>query len=215
MGYARAGFDVVGVDLRPQPRYPFTFHQGDALTFLERHGANFDVIHASPPCQDHLKRGNMGRASHGTGHLLEMTRDALLQLGKPWIIENVPGAPMRVDYSLCGCMFNLPGLQRERWFETSWHGFDLRAPCHHRGRIITVAGHAGGRHRSDGGTGNGTTAEWRAAMGIDWMTGKEMAQAIPPAYTEYLGRELLAAQAAAPTARPRSVEDVALPGLLL
>lgn len=199
-GYAAAGFDVVGVDIKPQPRYPFTFHQGDALVYLATHGHRYDAIHASPPCQDHSKtRHHSAGRRHGTGHLLDATRDALTQLGRPWIIENVPGAPMRADYRLCGCMFGLPGLRRERWFETSWQGFDLRHPCHHADATVTVAGHPGGSSARDGSAGFGDTATWRTAMGIDWMTAKELAQAIPPAYTEYLGHQLAAQLPPAPT----------------
>jgi DNA (cytosine-5)-methyltransferase 1 len=185
MGYHRAGFDVTGVDNRPQPRYPFTFIQADAMTFpLD----GFDAIHASPPCQDHTRQ--YVPAAHGTGWMLAATRDRLSAQHAPWIIENVPGAPMRVDYRLCGCTFGLSPLQRERWFETGWSGFDLRSPCHHPEPAISI-------------TGTGTpTWTWRvyghvgierrrALMGIQWMTVKELSQAIPPAYTEYIGGQLL------------------------
>ena len=109
MGYHRAGFDVVGVDIKPQLRYPFEFHQGDAMTWpLD----GFDVIHASPPCQDHTRQ--FVPREHGTGWMLAAIRERLTASGLPWIIENVPGAPMRADYKLCGCMFDLPRLRRER-----------------------------------------------------------------------------------------------------
>lgn len=189
-GYHRAGFDVVGVDINPQPNYPFEFHQGDALAYLAKHGEDFDAVHASPPCQDHSKMRRL-RPMHGTGDLLDGTRQALLDLGKPWVIENVPGAPMRTDYRLCGCMFGLPGLRRERWFETSWQGFELRPKCHHTGETVTVAGHTGGSN-ARGDSGFGDKAAWQRAMGIDWMTTAELAQAIPPAYTQHLGEQLLA-----------------------
>lgn len=189
-GYHRAGFDVTGVDISPQPHYPFTFVQGDALAYLAEHGPSFDAIHASPPCQDHSVLTSVS-GTHGTGWLLGATRTALIASGRPWIIENVPGAAMRNDYALCGCMFALPGLYRERWFETSWAGFALRSPCSHDGPTITVTGSTGSSSR----TSKGTVADWRRAMGIDWMTARELAQAIPPAYTEYLGGELLAALA--------------------
>lgn len=189
VGYHRAGFDVVGVDIRPQPNYPFEFIQG-ALTVLAGFG-DVAAYHGSPPCQDHSKLSAGFRTAHGTGWLLPATRDAFIATGKPWVIENVPGAPMRSDYRLCGCMFDLPGLRRERWFETSWCGFELRAPCVHDDPTVTVTGHPGGSSARDGRTGFGDTAAWKRAMGIEWMTAREMAQAVPPAYTEYVGGQLL------------------------
>ena len=188
MGYYRAGFDVTGVDIERQPRYPFTFVQADAMTFpLD----GFDAIHASPPCQDH-SRSHKPR-EHGTGWMLAAARERLKAQGTPWIIENVPGAPMRVDYRLCGCMFGLRiagrmMLARDRWFETSWAGYDFRPPCMHDLPIVTVSGTgAGVSHQKV----HATFADWRQLMGIDWMTGAELSQAIPPAYTEHIGRMLL------------------------
>ena len=189
MGYHRAGFEVVGVDLAPQPRYPFEFHQGDALDYLAAHWRDFDAVHASTPCHDHSVLAN-ATGRDGTGHLLADTRAALSALPLPWVIENVPGAPMRADFKLCGCLFNLPGLRRERWFETSWHGFELRAPCHHTGPTVTVAGHGALPHEYRRGWAP-THADRCAAMGIDWMTRDGLAQAIPPAYTELIGTHLL------------------------
>ena len=185
-GYDHAGFDVTGVDIEPQRRYPYEFIQADAMTFPL---GGFDAYHASPPCQDHVRTPGPA-AKHGTGWMLAATRDRLEATGRPWMIENVPGAPMRADYKLCACMFGLPRLKRERWFETSWHGFELRAPCQHPERSISVTGT---------GTPTGTwkiygsvpVAEMRAIMGIPWMSRAELSQAIPPAYTEYIGRALL------------------------
>lgn len=190
VGYHRAGFDVVGVDIRPQPRYPFTFHRGDALEFVAVHGQDYDAVNAGPPCQDHSRLVSL-TGTHGTGWLLSATREVLSRFGRPWVIENVPGAPMRPDFRLCGCMFGLPRLKRERWFETSWQGYELRSPCVHTERAITVAGHPGGSSTRSGPAGFGTTAQWKQAMGIDWMTSKELAQAIPPAYTEHIGHQIL------------------------
>jgi len=186
MGYHRAGFEVTGVDIRPQKNYPFTFIEADATTFpLE----GYDAYHGSPPCNDHI-RGGM-RGNHGTGWMLARTRERFEASGKPWVIENVPGAPMRADYRLCGCMFDLPGLRRPRWFETSWHGFSLLPPCHHTGRAVTVAGHGaqGSWEYVDGKA--PTQADRRRAMGIEWMNRTELALAIPPAFAEFVGRALL------------------------
>jgi DNA (cytosine-5)-methyltransferase 1 len=191
MGYHRAGFEVVGVDIKPQPRYPFEFHQADALEYLREHGHEFDVIHASPPCQDHIR--SYTPYDHGTAHLLPDTRDLLIRIDRSWVIENVPGAPMRADYLLCGCMFQLPRLRRQRLFETSWHGFALLPPCHHPEPIVTVVGNGIPSGSSYLGKVNGREYSRlaRLAMGIDWMNRDELAQAIPPAYTEFIGRQLL------------------------
>lgn len=205
-GYQLAGFHVTGVDINPQPHYAGDeFHQADAIEVLDRllltayddpddwlSTAEFDAIHASPPCQDHSSLRHVHPEAHGTGWLLAATRERLNATGLPWVIENVPGAPMRTDFRLCGCMFDLPRLRRERWFETSWHGFDMRPPCHHVGPAVTVAGHgAQGSYEFDENGNYPTQADRRAAMGIDWMNRDELAQAIPPAFTEYVGRQLL------------------------
>jgi DNA (cytosine-5)-methyltransferase 1 len=193
MGYHRAGFDVVGVDIKPQPRYPFEFHQGDALEFIAEHGHEFDVIHASPPCQAYsqaaLSERNRGKEYPD---LLAETRAVLELAGVAWVIENVPDAPMRADYRLCGCQFGLD-LRRERWFETSWHGFDLRPSCFHPYPVVSVVGHGTPSWVREKLGYNPTIAHYRAAMGIDWMNRDELSQAIPPAYTAYLGIQLLAA----------------------
>jgi len=201
MGYHRAGFDVVGVDINPQPRYPFEFHQVDALMILRAMSdyptfngelwrpSSYAAIHASPPCQAYIRSGMYDKSKHPD--LLPSVRDLLAGEPVPWIIENVPGAPMRADYKLCGCMFGL-GVARERWFETSWHAFDMRPPCYHRERPVGVYGHPRGRRSKDGKPwGWGNLSDWIWAMQIDWMSGPELAQAIPPAYTEYIGRQLL------------------------
>lgn len=200
MGYSRAGFEVVGVDIANQPRYPFEFHQADALTFDT---AGFDAIHASPPCQAYsvLRRANL-EAEYAD--LIAPTRALLEVSGVPWVMENVPGAPLHHAIELCGSMFGLGAgerqLRRHRLFETN---FPILQPgCQHRGEAIGVYG--GGptgrytlanRTRSDpyarrGGY-QGTLAEKREAMGIDWMNGAEINQAIPPAYTELIGHQLM------------------------
>lgn len=194
VGYARAGFDVTGVDISPQPHYPFTFVQADAMTFpLD----GFDAIHASPPCQAF----SIAARWKGTAHrdLLTPVRARLAGQCAPWVIENVPGSPMRADFKLCGCMFGLPGLRRERWFETSWHGFAMSLGHDHSSPLVTVAGHGPPSWvRQSKGYRATTVADWRAAMGIDWMNRDGLAQAIPPAYTEYIGLQLLQHLGAAP-----------------
>ena len=197
MGYHRAGFDVVGVDIKRQPRFPFEFIEADALIYVQ--GLSwyppveswFDAIHASPPCQDHSVTKNFTSRRHGSGWMLGETRRLLNETGLPWVIENVPGAPMRADFKLCGCMFQLPRLKRERWFETSWGGFAMRQPCHHPEPVVTVAGHDVPSHQRKFGR-TVSLDERKAAMGIDWMGRDELGQAIPPAYTEHIGHFLMA-----------------------
>jgi DNA (cytosine-5)-methyltransferase 1 len=202
VGYARAGFEVVGVDIKPQPRYPFEFHQADALTFpLD----GFDVIHASPPCQAYsvLRRANPGAEYP---ELVEPIRARLQESRKPYVIENVPGAPLKFSLLLCGSMFGLGSgaryLQRHRLFETS-HLILAPGSCHHVGEAIGVYGGADGSiyirkliKKSPGpyvrrGGYQGLKTECAEAMDIDWMTRTELTQAIPPAYTEWIGRQLL------------------------
>jgi|SRR3954469_7198201 DNA (cytosine-5)-methyltransferase 1 len=189
MGYHRAGFRVIGVDIRPQPRYPFEFHQMDVMEALGLDLSNVDVIHASPPCH------RWSVASSGFGwnlpDLIEPTRAALRNWGGPYLIENVEAAPLVAPTVLCGSMFGL-GVIRHRGFESNCPLIAADHGVHGRigdGRTFTVAGHHGskGSGRRDG----GTLAEWSEAMGIDWMNGRELAQAIPPAYTEHLGRQVL------------------------
>jgi DNA (cytosine-5)-methyltransferase 1 len=185
MGYHRAGFDVVGVDIKPQPNYPFEFVQADAMTYpLD----GFDAVHASPPCQRYVQSGMFDRTKHPD--LLPKVRDLLDATGLPWVIENVPGAPMRVDLEVCGCSIGLPELKRKRLFETSWRAFDLRPPCHHASPPVGVYGHPRGGQAGET-WGWGTFEDWKRAMGIDWMTAEELKLAIPPAYTEYIGAQLL------------------------
>jgi DNA (cytosine-5)-methyltransferase 1 len=185
MGYHKAGFDVIGVDHKPMPRYPFTFHLGDAMTWpLD----GFDAIHASPPCQDHTLTPNP--RIHGTAWMLPAIRERLEQSGIPWVIENVPGAPMRADYEICGCQVGL-ALRRRRIFETSWAGFDLAPPCFHEGPVVSVVGRGTPSWVRKQFGYNPTIHQYRAAMGIDWMNREELSQAIPPAYTQYIGGHLL------------------------
>jgi DNA (cytosine-5)-methyltransferase 1 len=196
MGYHRAGFRVVGVDLRPQPHYPFEFHQADALTFpLD----GFDVIHASPPCQGYSR----ARFIQGREHpqLLRVLRRRLNASQQPWIMENVSGAPMSSYLQLCGTRFGLR-VYRHRQFESS-HLLLSPGACQHPMKLLPgylcVYG-SGARETQTGNKGNhyrrATVAQARAAMGIDWMTLAELSQSIPPAYTEWIGRQLLTALAA-------------------
>lgn len=193
MGYWRAGFDVVGVDIEHQKNYPFEFHRADALEFpLE----GFDAIHASPPCQAFSDLRHMHNALEHVD-LLTPTRIRLKDYGLPYVIENVEGAPMRDHVTLCASSMRLgladgsAELRRHRHFETSFPVMVM--PCAHgwAGRVIGVYGGHGRDRRRTKSTQNFTVEQRREAMGISWMTGGELSQAIPPAYTEFIGRYLM------------------------
>jgi DNA (cytosine-5)-methyltransferase 1 len=194
MGYHRAGFDVVGVDIKPQPRYPSEFIQADALEYVAAHGREFDVIHASPPCQVYSVTAVLSNGNHPD--LIEPVRELLAASGRPYVIENVPGAPLVNPLILCGSMFGLP-LIRHRLFECNPVIWWPPAP-HACGHLYTASS-GGYSSFANGATaismaGNNFAAEdGRRASGIDWMTRAELAQAIPPAYTEFIGRYLLRA----------------------
>jgi hypothetical protein len=196
-GYHRAGFEVIGVDINPQPNYPFEFIQREALDYLLEHGAGFDAIHASPPCQHYttLAKGNNANQDDYPD-LIGTTREILIATGAPYVIENVPSAPLRNPIALCGEMFGLDVI-RHRLFESNAL---LMQPEHepHRGRV------SGYRHGQwyDGpyfavygnGGGKGSLQQWRDAMDMQWaQTKAEISQAIPPSYTEYVGGQLLQA----------------------
>lgn len=197
MGYCRAGFDdITGVDINPMPRYPFKFVQGDALSF-PLHG--FDVVHASPPCQAFSVASELHRrAGKKYPDCLTPIRIKLKEWGGPWIIENVPGAPIEpYAIQLCGLMFGLK-VFRHRLFQCSHLIFQPDHPSHAGSKVgegfYSVAGGAG-RWKSWGtvkrNVSKGTRDEWRTAMGIDWMNRKELTQSIPPAYTEWIGKQLI------------------------
>jgi DNA (cytosine-5)-methyltransferase 1 len=199
-GYHRAGFDVVGVDIDPQPNYPYEFHQGDALVFLKEHGHEFDAIHASPPCQSFLNLGKVNIAlgrDYDYPNLIGPTREMLEEIGKPYVIENVQDARSHMvdPVRICGTGLGRP-LRRHRLFESN---IPLEGvPCDHgaftepkywtgwrpKGEkrlstVVQVYGNAGGQH------------EWPDAMGIDWMDRHGFVEAVPPSYTEHIGRQLI------------------------
>ena len=193
VGYHRAGFDVVGVDINPQPHYPFEFIQADALTFpLD----GFDAIHASPPCQAYSVMAHYTKGEYP--RLINPIRVRFVSSGLPWVVENVVGAPLIAPIRLCGSSFGL-GVRRHRLFEMS-EPPALVPTCshyHHPAPIdVTGTGGLGSRPRTAPGGGKSrkprTLAEAREAMGIDWMTRAELSEAIPPAYTEWIGRQLMA-----------------------
>ena len=204
-GYHRAGFEVVGVDIFPQPNYPYTFFQSDAIEFLRQHDlSEFDAIHASPPCQAHTKAQALSKGRNNGKYgehpdFIPQTREILKKIGKPYIIENVDGAPLVNPIALYGSQFKNLYTQRKRLFESN---IELRTPDAPMVQKKTPT--AGNGFGEDGfiaicGSGGvrGMNSKqiplyWGFALGgIDWMTRAELAEAIPPAYTEFLGKQLI------------------------
>ena len=204
MGYHRAGFEVIGVDISPHPNYPFSFVHGDALEYLKEHGHKFDVIHASPPCQHYSKARSLSAARNGGKYgehpdLVGPVREMLKRIGKPYIIENVAGAPLENPISLYGSQFGLK-TQRHRRFECSFPVETASLPpfkkmqtpsagngCGPDGSI-SICGSGGVR----GLTSKTILTTWSDALGgVDWMTRQEMAECVPPAYTEFIGRQAI------------------------
>lgn len=201
-GLQRAGFHVTGVDIKPQPLYcGDNFVQANALTYpLE----GFDFIWASPPCQAHTTMKSMWNAKQHED-LIPQTRAALMASGVPWVMENVPGSTLSDGFFLCGTMFGLGvqvydgfwQLRRHRWFESAFR--PLVPPCNHRGATIGIYGdHARDRRRKPGVRDRGKdfpdnerVALARVALGIDWADWKGLSQAIPPAYSEFIGRQVI------------------------
>ncbi|MFI1562147.1 DNA methylase [Streptomyces sp. NPDC020490] len=195
MGYYLAGFDITGVDIVDRPNYPFRFVQGDALTYARMNGADYDLIHASWPCQHRaaITKGTNAHLQDTYPDLLPEGREAMLATGRPYVIETTEARP---DVVLCGTQFGLPIL-RHRRFEV--HGWTPLAPPHtpHRGRVrgwrhgayyegeyLAVYGKGGGK---------ASVPEMQAALGIDWTdVHEELTEAIPPAYTRFLGEQAAA-----------------------
>lgn len=196
-GYARAGFEVVGVDIADQKLYPFEFHKADAIEYALAHGREFDVIHASPPCQRYSTI-TAEATRDDWPDLIGPTREALQQIGRPYVIENVAGArELLIDpMLLCGSSFGL-GVRRHRYFEsTEWL---MSLPCDHASQPepIGVYGHSGGQSlRPNGRSLHHHVARdkehGREVMGMPWASWRGLVEAIPPAYTEFIGEQLIA-----------------------
>ena len=192
MGYHRAGFEVVGVDNEPQPHFPFEFVQADALEYLAEHGAEYDAIHASPPCQGYTPMAN--RYGSKVSRLIPVVREGLQAVSTLWVIENVYGATdLKPTLELTGQMFGL-GVERPRLFEAS---VLLLSPSKGKRPKNAVAVYGSPERRwlwkrKDGSVLRcASLAEAEEAMGINWMTWHEIIEAIPPAYTEFIGRQLM------------------------
>ncbi|MET9253718.1 DNA cytosine methyltransferase [Streptomyces sp. NPDC003717] len=181
MGYYLAGFDIVGVDNRPQPNYPFTFVQADGLEYCAGHGHTFDLVHGSWPCERYATVTRWRGTPEDHPDMVGPGREVMQATGRPWVMENVPETAaagiLRPDYLLCGTQFGLP-VRRHRAFETSWGGGgDLVPPCWHRPGLLAFA-HKGERAYAD-------------AMGCTWMTNLEARKAVPPAYTQWIATQFL------------------------
>ena len=190
VGYHRAGFDeIVGVDNRPQPHYPFRFVQADALEFCAAHGAEFDAIHASPPCQGYSRMRYLPWLRDKEYPLLiDATRHLLEMADRPWVIENVADAPL-AGALLCGAALGLP-FSRHRRFESSI--LLLFPSCPGHAAIYPGGSQMSQRGRRGGVMGMPSGSDPLVIMGCEWMTMREARQAVPPAYTEWIGAHLLA-----------------------
>ena len=183
MGIHQAGFEVVGLDLNPQPEYPFEFIRGSALALSQGFLKSFDFIWASPPCQAFSVAAARWKSKKQYPDLVDPVRKMLLESGVPFIIENVAGAPIQKDLMLCGEMFGLKVI-RHRYFELN--KIRVKQPPHkkHRGspktgEYVTCAGH--------GGDGSNRREDWQKAMKIHWINNKKtLAQCIPPKYSRYI-----------------------------
>lgn len=201
-GYHRAGFEVVGWDIDDQPNYPFEFHRGDALEVLRDvdYVRTFDAIHASFPCQSFTAYRRKG---HGVGdgylNLIPEGRELLIATGLPYVIENVPGAPLLDPITLCGSSFGLD-VRRHRLFESNVPL--LAPPCDHSWqtpRFAPATNRTNLRRTVEVGVWRIPLEVQRVAMGIDWTTLRELSEAIPPAYTEHIGRQLIRTLDTVPT----------------
>ncbi len=192
-GIARAGFEVSGVDISPQPRYPFKFVQADALTFDL---SAYDFAWASPPCQRYTRAQNAAKNAHAHPDLIDAVREKLEAWGGPWIMENVVGAPLRNPATVCGLALGLK-VKRHRLFESNM--FLLTPPCpSHDQDYYVIFGHEVRNRVRMGPDPKGTRCgrrndieTGRKAMGIDWMSRRELSEAIPPAYAEFLVRQVI------------------------
>jgi DNA (cytosine-5)-methyltransferase 1 len=204
MGYARAGFEVVGVDIDPQPNYPFAFHRSDAIEYLRRSHFEYDVIHASPPCQGYTRFRQVTIARYGHvkrqhPDLVAPTRAALIATGKPYVIENVQNSPLHTQFILCGKSLGLKHIVRHRHFESNVLFLNVPRCTHRHSDTMTIGVYGDrpdGRRLSHKDANKFSRAansieEAQRIMGIDWMTWDEIREAIPPVYTEWIGRYLV------------------------
>ena len=199
VGYARAGFELVGVDIKPQPNYPYEFVQKDVFELPLNTFMSFDAIHASPPCQAYTSLKSLYSNGNSYPRLISKVRRILEESNKPWVIENVEGAPLRNPIMLCGTMFPALRVLRHRLFESN---FSIPQPYHIPSGLHPLCHTSDKRQRHLGytcewtdyltvtGGCNATVPAIQDAMGIYWMKTREMVESIPPHYTEYIGKHL-------------------------
>jgi DNA (cytosine-5)-methyltransferase 1 len=194
MGYYRAGFEVTGIDIKNQKRYPFEFIKADAIEVLKDidYLKTFDILVGSPPCQTHSITQHL-RNAQGKGtdkiDLIPETREGFIASGKPYVIENVPGSPLNNPLTLCGSSFDLK-VRRHRLFESNI--FLTGLTCNHKKQGKPVGIYGSMRDEIPGGGHTAKTIEQaREAMGIDWMLWGDLVEAIPPVYTEFIGKQII------------------------
>lgn len=201
VGYHRANFkEIVGVDIEPQPHYPFRFVQADALEYVVEYGHAFDVIHASPPCQAYTSMRRITESRYGAcsiehPDLIPAVRSALQHAGTIYLIENVPSSPLHTQFILCGTSLGLKHVVRHRHFESNFLFLGVPPCTHHHKREITIGVYGSRpdgrrvsyRHHKLSRIAN-SLEEAQAIMGIDWMTWDEIKEAVPPVYTEWISK---------------------------
>lgn len=192
-GYAKAGFEVTGIDRKHGKRYPYNYIKGDVRDYLDLEFlSKFDVIAASPPCQTHSATKHLRNAQGKSTSKIDMipeVRQALITSGKPYIIENVEGSPLINPITLCGSAFNLK-VRRHRLFESN---VDIKGTvCRHKeqGKPVGIYGSMRDEIPNGGHTAK-TMQEANEAMGIDWMIWSELVESIPPIYTEHIGKQII------------------------
>lgn len=190
-GWVDAGYEVVGVDIEPQPHYPYEFHLGDAIEFIYKYGSEFFIVYGGPPCQRYSSITRTAGTSSNHPDLIAPTRKAMQSTGRPYIIENVPGAPLINPIMLCGTMFGILEI-RHRYFECNPAINVSPPPCNHHRPVVKHGRPPDRTKHFHGITGHFSDVEWaREIRGTPWMNQEELAEAIPPHYTKWLGKHIL------------------------